>query len=1613
MSSRTRRTVVVFLGLAGLTTLAYLAPLAAQQPGQPIRRAAFPGGVILNTMPTDDSSEETSQSIQLPTDARQKKKLDAARDYIKEQSWGEASRILQSLLDADQDSFVAVPGKDAAGKPTRTDVSVRVQAQQLLSTFPPAGLEHYRLSYGAAARDLLNRAKADGSAELLAQVWKRYLYTEAGHEALRLLATHQLDHREYVPAALRFKDLRNLPGSEQLPPATLVQAAFAFHRAAEREGPDTAKQYQELEQEVWKELTERVGTSVRLGDRTLALRDLRAEINRGRGLDLLVKDSAANVFAGNPSRTHQGVGDKPFMDKSYSYPTAQVDQTIGLLDQAVRQAESHGQPVLPAFFPVAADGLVMYRDFWGIHGRDAKTGALRWESDSRYGYDRMLDPRDGGNKTPYLNNWAQQYLSMGKSAILYENTVVGTLSTDGNHVYAVEDLYLPPVGQAMPWAGGMGMPGGRNAGYGPLTDAVYANRLNAYSVRTGKLLWEIGCPGDTDDPKSETDQGESYFLGPPLPLHGRLYVLTEKNQDLRLLCLDPDNGAVHWSQLLATTQTRLSQDVNRRVQAAHLAYGEGILVCPTNAGMLLGVDLLSHTVVWAHPYREKGQAPPMDHLQQQQLMMMRRGLPVQNFNPGPNTPEWKVTAPVVQDGRVVFTAPDGASVRCLNLPDGSLVWKAPRTDDDLYLGAVVHEKVLIVGKKECRALSMANGTALWTAPTGVPSGQGVATDRVYYLPLKEGREHEPEVCVLDLDTGKLTHTKSRKKEVPGNLVLYEGNVLSETLSEVAAYPQLKTKLRQMEERIARNPQDPVGLTERGELRLDDGDLAGAVRDLRQALHNNPPPDTRAKARAQLYDALTDYLKDRFNDAEPYLADYKELCQVEVGPEGTAEDKQKAEAEQLRRTGNYLSLVARGREKQGRLTEAFQLYLDFAALPGRKGDKERELVSVPDEASVKAPATVWARGRISALLAKADARQRDELERLITRRWEDLKGTTDTDALRGFVAVFGSEFKVGREARFALAERLMEENGKTSVLEAERQLLLLARQPEDRTLAARAVEALARLMARAGLLEDAAHYYRVLGHDFADVEVRDGKTGADFLNDLATDKRFLPYLEEPGPAAGGGKVGVHIDQSAGSPPAQQLFHFEPAGEVLPFFRHLSVALEPQTHSLRLLDADGGDVGHASLTRTQFFTFLQQQGQSASGPGPRYAYHTVGHVIVLPVGHMVFGIDPLNKGEVLWERSLLGAQGQPSNGTHVVTDPKDDSVQIFYQDGFIQRLGQAGPALPGYVCLLTKDGLLALDPVTGETLWTRADGKSHGQVFGDDRRVYLVDMNAAGNPTGTHAFRAADGVTVPDVPDFGTAYQQRRTIDGHRLFCEESTNAGLTARLYEVPTGKDVWKRECPPGSVVVHCEDPHQGGVLQPDGSLTVLDLRSGKEVLQARLDPKDVDKVQGATLLQDHAQWYLAINGPRDAGAAPWGGPFSNFLPSTGYRSAPVNGKVYAFDRATGKMTWETIELPQQMLVLEQLRDLPFLLLTSRYTKVAGAGPNRWATPSAALSVVDKRTGKLVKDERDLSNAQQFHTLRIDLREGKIELVSFNLKVTIALRNGVATAEARGPQEAR
>ena len=94
---------------------------------------------------------------------------------------------------------------------------------------------------------------------------------------------------------------------------------------------------------------------------------------------------------------------------------------------------------------------------------------------------------------------------------------------------------------------------------------------------------------------------------------GCLYVLAEQKEEVRLLALDPATGDLWWSQQLSAVEQSLVQDPLRRHMGVSPSYADGILVCPTSTGALVGVDLANHSLLWAHCYvagNNRGMRPP-------------------------------------------------------------------------------------------------------------------------------------------------------------------------------------------------------------------------------------------------------------------------------------------------------------------------------------------------------------------------------------------------------------------------------------------------------------------------------------------------------------------------------------------------------------------------------------------------------------------------------------------------------------------------------------------------------------------------------------------------------------------------------------------------------------------------------------------------------------------------------------------------------------------------------------------------------------------------------------------------------------------------------------------
>ena len=357
----------------------------------------------------------------------------------------------------------------------------------------------------------------------------------------------------------------------------------------------------------------------------------------------------------------------------------------------------------------------------------------------------------------------------------------------------------------------------------------------------------------------------------------------------------------------------------------------------------------------------------------------------------------------------------------------------------------------------------------------------------------------------------------------------------------------------MNEQLAKNPNDPKGLFARGELRLDKGSCIGAVEDLRASLANNPPEDLKTKAETKLFDAMTELLQRDFNSGEKYLKEYGS-CAPSPG-----------ETPPRRRSGarrTTCSLVAKGREDQGEFVEALKAYLEFGSLP----TAQDELLGVVTEPAVKARPDVWAarphQGHAGA--GHPDAAQ--AAGRRISPEVARGQDQRRHDRVRHFVNMFGDIAGIGKEGRLFLAERLMEQ----STACQRRDEFLKVLNDEDPVSSA-GLDGLARLMTRKGELEDAYHYYQVL--KIALPRPRwcdDGKTGTQLFDELATDKRFLMYMDEPGANVGIPRFEGSLDDRGSFPQTQQYqgYTFEPLNKPLPSLKRMRCSING--NYLKLVD-----------------------------------------------------------------------------------------------------------------------------------------------------------------------------------------------------------------------------------------------------------------------------------------------------------------------------------------------------------------------------------------------------------------------------------------------------------
>jgi outer membrane protein assembly factor BamB len=1560
----------------------------------------------------------------LPEDREAKRRLTAVTDYLAKSPvpWDVVCDTAQKLLDDRSDSFTVLPDGRR--------VSVKTRAGEILSQLPPDGRQFYELTFGPTAADLLKKATADGYDRAgLADLAQRFFYTKAGTQAAILLACAQHDAGEFPQAAYGFRCLLARPDVEPSP-WLLARAAAVYRRAGNAGLTEEANAVLDR----FDRAAPRDGLPV--GRKTYPADEVRRLVRAAAARPALVTTDTHGRY-GNPSHTGRGPAGAPFLDPAFRIDLFELrpgdrkdgaDWVRDKLGETYKNLDpNRGQVALPGFFPVTADGIGVYRRYDGVYavalrdglvydGQRKAAGQFLWRSEMDFGAQSLYvgDRKLNANLTGVLETGWRSYWS--KSGVLAENTQTGSLSHDGKRVYCVDDWTIPPLPPQFNQIGGVNpavtAPQGRGAGDYTL--------LWAIDLATGNVVWSLGGDGDPppDDGPLDAQRATegALFLGPPLAADGKLYLVFERDGQIKLACVNPDKlvpkagpdpqpqPELLWVQGVGSPVNKLAVEPQRRTHALYPALADGVLVCPTNAGAVIAVDVNARTLLWARGYAAPADPSRLPGEGGGPGVPAWRGNQLPQFRPEPGSlgavpaDRWRAAAPIIADGKVVFAAYDSDQLQCLDLRSGEVLWADPRQKDDLYVGAVADGVVLVVGSRGVRGLKLHDPVGgrpaeAWPAvPAGPPSGHGTAgADGLYYLPLAAGGggpadAAEPQVWAIHLASGAVrSKTTFRRPEAGadpkralGNLVFHEGLLLAQSVDALTAFPLLGLKQDEMTRRLTDDAADPRGLLLRGELALDAGHYPAAVSDFRAALRRDPPADVRKAIRHKLYVGLTELLRTDFAAADPLLAEYEGLCEAVPESDDPAE-RQRAADETVRRKGLYLTLLARGRQQQGRTLDAAAAYLSYAGLGGGTP------VGVPGEAVTAVRPDVWAAGRLADLLAAAPDADRAAFAVRAAREWDEVKAGAGVARLRAFVASYGPHVASGKQATVELADRLLAGGNPADRREALALLARLSADP-DRVARAAATDRLAAASLAAGQPEHAVGLFAVVGREFADVRLPDGKTGAERLAGLLADRRLLPHLDATGQLFGGRYAAAVTPPPAVGSPASVGIRLD--GPLLPTLRNVHLAAQ----------YGGGDNRHALVatdraTGQELFR-VADLSQSPGGFGAAAAEPVAlaaGNLVLVLMGTTVHCLDLLER-KPLWQFPLV-ERGPAAQMAPMVVDGE---IEFSFDDGFKLRLGRSAVLRPGYAALVTRGGLVCLDPATRQTRWQRADVSPRVQVWGDDDHLFLVETAADGSKS-SRVLRAADGRQVPNTRDFAASYtsgERLAVVGRHLLLDADGGSEDRRLRLYDPLTGADAWSRPVPIGAKVLAPADRRLTGFVTTDGRVVILNSDTGTPVtdgvpLGTDGRPLFANLAGRPVLLADADRVYLFAERSPTSDLRlilNLGGP-----PPA--RQFGVDGPAAAFDRRSGEVAWHSARLfTGRTLLAERFDDLP-CLVTSTDAAVERPG-EATRSPAVRVEVIDKATGRVRLHARAANPAGGFAVA--DLKGDGLDILRSDLRVRLS-----------------
>lgn len=1395
--------------------------------------------------------------------------------------------------------------------------SVRLSTAELLDSVP----ENLRVARartdGTLAKTMLDQAIQNNSLRELNHVAVRFFGTPIGYQAADRLAAQLVDRGEFALAARWLKLLRDSDASFKQSPAWLTKTRMILDLTNEPQDP--------------KALSE-------------TLQKLRQQFVGAEPAQL----AHWPMLGGNSKRhAEPSVASRPVMIRRWEFPTTSNVGLKSTIEKLISDLTYQSVPTIPAAAPIFVDGKLLCRTYRGIEVLDAKSGQHLWTTGESASVEGLLGAASPSarnvadlmpNMTPLLSAAAAVDRTGGPiGQFVFQNAAHGIISSDRKAVYFLEDDPVFTLGRTS-----IRRAAGGNAS--PRPDSTTTNRLKAYDLETGEPAWQIGGP-ETNEPFAPKLAGW-FFLGAPLPDRGDLFIVGQKENAIRLFCLDPESGSQRWSQQVAFAEEGLERNLNRRLWSAQLATAHGIIVCPTTVGWLVGVDRSTGTIVWTHRYSER---KPAGRIGSPRLFRgNRRGIQLANESIGET---WIPSAPIIMGDRVVFAPSeprdeaDGTTrfLDCVNVFTGERIWSLPR-EQALAVAGASHGRTVVTWPTSIVILQPDGSTQAeieFDGDDGLPCGRGVVADDSFWLPLQKNV-----LLRFDLKQATLAERIEVGFGYPalGNLAFYQGLLISHAAEGITAWELEET----LDDRLAtiRSSGD-TGKADiiEAQLALWRKQYAAAIELLLPQLATNSDTILHQSMLTLLMQAAAGQVKTNPDQALALLDQVEPLFES-TGVEGAAFELHRRQLE----VESLLEL--------NRPADAFEQLLDLTSDLSvgviKRFDDERIVVDI-DAWLARRFQSVWIR-----LSPAEQARITGQIDELFKQLDHAETSASDQARLATLFSFHPSSLKLARQ----LADEAIAAQRFT---DAEHWL-------DEITAAATPPQTAEALLDRLGLRgelaiadPDTQDLARQLQSSFASTKLPDGTSVPVAL------KPLLAKLSESSKATSSDWGEITLTATRSATTAQRntsprLVADRPSNK----YRIETHKTGSGSNRLSFFDRQ---------TDSLFWTVsLRSNTSSATGNNQSLTVYQTGQLYAV-LSRGVLNMLSLPERRVLWTQPVEALDNARRSAN------RHGRPLEVVKEWMLRRRPGSMDAVPvvnsSYVCSRASRSLSVFDSRTGKLRWRLEPLERSLRVLGTRDTVFLTRPNG----TISAAHNAIDGQPIDsdlfqaELPESAALVK----VDEHSIVTiAESTpeikDGGNNNSLAPAPivtlaaidpvSREQLWTHEFS-AKIKVRMISNDQLAILARFGRIKLLNFRTGAltefEQIPTRL------RLGGPefSIFSDGRILYVVLT--------------RGTLPGTskpGLSSMLLNGTVIAFDGETGKKLWVR-ELSGQHLILDRLDLLPFLITTSYRRNFILKPPDL-----RRIIVLDKRDGSVLLDTKDEPGEAGFHSMIIDTDSRHVDLIS-------------------------